>query len=284
MKHTLTIDVEEWYEGLPISSERKSRFDHALERPMYRLLDLLDEHQATATFFWLASCAERYPLLLREVIMRGHEIACHGLSHDPVHTMSRARFIEETRRARSIIENVAGIAVDGYRAAYFSIVRESLWALDVLAEQGFRYDSSIFPIRYWRYGIPHFPREARMYTTPGGSIVEYPISVYQIAAWNMPFAGGGYFRVLPYYVIKHCFQCAERPVIFYLHPWELDESHPYISVASTVQVSHYLNRKTTTVKLQRLLKDFRFISIAQQDTDLQDVPLYTSIQPFLSAI
>jgi polysaccharide deacetylase family protein (PEP-CTERM system associated) len=268
MKHLLTIDVEEWYEGLPIAADRKSTYAPALERPMHRLLDMLDEHSAKATFFWLSSCAARYPTILREVTSRGHEIACHGLSHDAVYDMSPARFSEETREARKTIEDVAGTAVEGYRAAYFSVTGKSLWALDILAEQGFRFDSSIAPIHYWRYGIPSFPREIRAYTTAGGSIIEYPISVHRVAGVNFPFAGGGFFRLLPYSVVKHCFDRAPSPVVFYLHPWELDDQHPVVPVASTVQLSHYMNLRKTESKLQRLLQDFRFTSIVRYNPQL----------------
>jgi polysaccharide deacetylase family protein (PEP-CTERM system associated) len=268
MRHLLTIDVEEWYEGLPLSAERKQGYEPALTRPMHRLLDLLDEHSAKATFFWLASCAERYPSLVHEAVLRGHEIACHGLSHDPVSAMSPARFAAETSQAKKTIEDIAGVAVDGYRAAYFSINAESLWALDILTEQGFTYDSSIAPIRYWRYGIPEFPRGIQQRSRAGGNIIEYPMNVHRVASMNFPFAGGGYFRLLPYGLVKHCFDRSTEPVVFYLHPWELDSEHPIVPMASTLQISHYLNLKQTERKFQRLLQDFQFTSIAQHSTHL----------------
>jgi len=175
--------------------------------------------------------------------------------------MTRERMHEETRRARETIEAITGRPVTAYRAAYFSITRQSFWALEVLAELGFRYDSSIFPIRNWRYGIPDFAPRPQQIKTPSGTILELPLSVRELGPVKLPISGGAYFRLYPYALTRSNFYEAEqggRPVVFYIHPWELDPDHPRVRFDWRARLTHYTNLRSTKPKLGRLLADFHF--------------------------
>jgi polysaccharide deacetylase family protein (PEP-CTERM system associated) len=199
--------------------------------------------------------------LVRLVQNEGHEVGSHGWSHDLLYEMGVDRFRDETRRATDAISEVSGAPVTAYRAAYFSITRDSMWALDVLAALGFRYDSSIFPVQNWRYGIAGFnPRPQRL-TTANGDLFEFPVSVRRLFGKDLPVSGGAYFRLYPYTLTRANFRFAERyrtPVLFYLHPWELDPDHPRIDVRWKPRLTHYANLKHTQRKLRSLLKDFSF--------------------------
>jgi polysaccharide deacetylase family protein (PEP-CTERM system associated) len=237
-----------------------------------KLLELLDEANVLGTFFWLGPAAEAYPDLLRQTADAGHEIGCHGWSHDLVYEMGRERFRDETRRATETIENIVGRKVPTYRAAYFSVTERSMWALEVLVELGYRYDSSIFPVRNWRYGIPDFPPQPQIVPTAAGPIHEFPISVRRVMGRNLPVSGGAYFRLYPYAVTRANFRAAEeegRPTVFYLHPWELDPSHPRVSFHWKAWLTHYANLRSTEPKLRRMLREFRFTTLSQawDDTD-----------------
>jgi polysaccharide deacetylase family protein (PEP-CTERM system associated) len=224
-------------------------------------LFLLDAAGHRGTFFFLGPVAEAYPALVRKIHQEGHEIGCHGWSHDLVYAMTPARFRDETRRAADVLAGIIGEPVTAYRAAYFSITRQSLWALEILAALGFRYDSSIFPVRNWRYGIPDFDPRPQRLDTPSGAIYELPMSVRRIAGRNIPVSGGAYFRLYPYAItaanIRHA-EAAGRPVVFYLHPWELDPAHPRLAFDWRARLTHYVNLDRTDGRLQRLLREFRF--------------------------
>jgi polysaccharide deacetylase family protein (PEP-CTERM system associated) len=228
-----------------------------------KLLDLFQRFDVRGTFFVLGWVAERYPQLVRDIAARGHEIACHGLSHRLVYEQSPAEFHAETRHAKHLIEDIAGCSVLGYRAASYSIVRESLWALDVLVELGFSYDSSIFPVRHDRYGIPNAERVPHRMPTPGGaSIVEWPLATAHVFGCRLPVAGGGYFRLLPYWLTRWGLSSINRnesqPFIFYLHPWEIDPGQPRVAASLLSRFRHYTNLDKCASRLQRLLGDFRF--------------------------
>ena len=189
------------------------------------LLECFDRAGIHATFFVLGWVAERFPQLVRDIAARGHEIASHGFHHQLIYLLTPDQFREDVRRAKATIEDAAGCTVRGYRAPSFSIVRDSLWALDVLIEEGHSYDASIFPIRHDRYGIADAPRHAHRIDTPAGSIVEVPSSTVRIGQHNLPIAGGGYFRLLPYAWTRWGMaklNGAGEPAVFYIHPWEID--------------------------------------------------------------
>lgn len=261
LRHAFTVDVEDWYHGVPITQEAKESAARRLDRGLDRLLALLDEARVHATFFFLGPVAREHRDHLRRIAELGHELGCHGWSHELVYELPRSRFREETRRAADEIAAVIGRPVVAYRAAYFSITKRSLWALEVLAELGFRYDSSIFPIRNWRYGIPDFESRPQRIETPAGMILELPISVRRVMGQNIPVSGGAYFRIYPYAVTRANLLAAEearRPTVFYLHPWELDPHHPRVRFHWKARLTHYANLESTEPKLKRLLREFRF--------------------------
>ncbi len=261
VQHAFTVDLEDWYQGIPVDGGTKARAERRLERGLRVLLDLLARHDARATFFVLGPVAEEYAELLKEIAAAGHEIGCHGWSHDLLYTMTPERLRDETRRAMDAIGGRTGRPVTAYRAAYFSITRASYWALEELAALGIRYDSSIFPVKNWRYGIEDFDPRPQAIDTPKGRILELPISVRRILGRNLPVSGGAYFRIYPYALTRANFRAAERagrPVVFYLHPWELDPGHPRVPFEWRARATHYVNLRSTEPRLRRLLRDFRF--------------------------
>jgi polysaccharide deacetylase family protein (PEP-CTERM system associated) len=260
-RHALTIDVEDWYDGIPIDADFKNSADRRLQTGLDVLLELLAKHGVRGTFFLLGPIAREYPAAVRQIAGAGHELGCHGWSHELLYTMTPARLREETMRARDAIEETTGKRVEAYRAAFFSITRQSYWALDVLAELGFRYDSSIFPVSNWRYGIPDFDPGPQRIDTPSGPILELPLSVRRVLGRNLPLSGGAYFRLYPYAISRANIRAAERagrPVVFYLHPWELDPDHPRVQFHWKAWLTHYANLRSTRTKFERLLGEFAF--------------------------
>jgi polysaccharide deacetylase family protein (PEP-CTERM system associated) len=267
MQNALTFDVEEYFHveafrGL-LSQEDWSRLPSRVEASTRQLLDLLDHHRVTATFFVVGWVAERQRPLVREIQARGHELGCHGHLHRPIYAMSPVDFREDLHRGKQAIEDAAGAPVAGYRAPTCSVVRHTLWALDILAEAGFRYDSSVFPIRHDRYGLPDAPRGAhRVDLEDGGQIIEFPMTTVRLAGQNLPFCGGGYFRLLPYRVvaagIRHLNARDEMPAMVYLHPWEIDPDQPRMKVHGLTRFRQYVGLNRTVRKLERLLTDFSF--------------------------
>lgn len=265
--NALTVDVEDYFHVAALApSIARDTWDARESRVVAntrRLLDLFELHGVRATFFVLGWVAEREPGLVREIHACGHEVACHGFSHRLVYEQSRVEFSEETRRSKELLEDLIGQAVLGYRAASYSIVRESLWALDILVELGFRYDSSIFPVHHDRYGIPNAERMPHRLSTPERrSIVEWPLSTAKLLAFRLPVAGGGYFRLLPYWLTRWGLgsinRREQRPFIFYLHPWEVDPGQPRVSAGALSRFRHYTNLAECERRLQRLLGDFPF--------------------------
>lgn len=267
MLNALTFDVEEYFHAEAFASvvapERWPTLDGRVVSTTEKVLDLLEEMGGVATFFVLGWVAERYPSLVRRIRQRGHELACHGYGHQMITRQSRSEFSRDIRRAKAAIEDAAGESVIGYRAPTFSIVRDTLWSLEALAEAGFRYDSSIFPIVHDRYGIPNavrFPH--RLLAGPGMEIAEFPLSTVEVLGWRVPVAGGGYFRLSPYAVtrcvIRHLNRRERQPAMVYLHPWELDADQPRLRVGWLTQFRHSVNISSTAAKLRRLIGDFRF--------------------------
>lgn len=239
------------------------RFSLRVERNTQRLLDLFAEQGVQATFFVLGWVAERCPSLVRALADQGHEVACHGYSHQLIYEQTPAVFRAETIRAKACLEDQTQRPVLGYRAASYSITKRSLWALDILAELGFAYDSSIFPIHHDRYGIPGSPRWPYRFATPsGGSLVEFPPSTLAVGRHHLPVAGGGYFRLYPYqltrFALSRINHSEGRPFIFYLHPWEIDPEQPRIRAGWLSTLRHYTNLSRCEGRLRRLLRDFSF--------------------------
>jgi polysaccharide deacetylase family protein (PEP-CTERM system associated) len=269
--NAMTVDVEDYYhvsvfDGV-ISRENWSRQHSRVEASTDHLLRVMAEHGVRATCFILGWVAERYPALVRRIADAGHEVASHGYWHRLVYTQTPAEFRDDIRLARLVIENAAGVQVRGYRAPSFSITSRSLWALDVLAEEGYAYDASVFPIRHDRYGMPGAPRHICRVRCAAGEIVEVPASTISLAGTNLPVAGGGYFRLMPYAWTKWGIERLNRregqPAVFYMHPWEIDPDQPRLPASALGRFRHYRNLHRTEERLRRLLRDFRFAPIGE---------------------
>jgi polysaccharide deacetylase family protein (PEP-CTERM system associated) len=265
--NALTVDVEDYFHvaalASSISRDSWASRESRVVGNTQRLLLLFEQFDVKGTFFVLGWVAQRYPQLVKDIATRGHEVACHGFSHRLVYEQSQKEFYEETLRSKSLLEDITGTAIFGYRAASYSVVRESLWALDILTELGFTYDSSIFPVRHDRYGIPGAKRAPHRMSTPKGkSIVEWPLATASIFGLRLPVAGGGYFRLLPYWLSRWGLASINRreqlPFIFYLHPWEIDPAQPRVSASWLSRFRHYTNLGKCEERLRRLLGEFRF--------------------------
>jgi polysaccharide deacetylase family protein (PEP-CTERM system associated) len=270
--NAFTVDVEDYYHvsalASAISRESWPTQQSRVERNTARLLDLLAARGLRGTFFVLGWVAERSPALVRQIHAAGHEVACHGYSHQLIYRQTQEEFRQETRRAKQHLEDTIGTAVLGYRAASFSITRASLWALDDLIDLGFEYDSSVFPIRHDRYGIPGAsPAPGRISAPSGRTIMEFPMSAASFLGVPVPVCGGGYFRLLPYWVTRaglgQINNRAARPFTFYLHPWEIDPEQPRVRVGALSRFRHYNNLHRCEERLQRLLADFQFAPAAE---------------------
>lgn len=266
IKNALTVDVEDYFQvsAFAESIDQKDWDNHPLrvENNTRKILDMFDEAGQKATFFVLGWVAERQKDLVLEIANRGHEVACHGYSHQLIYNQTIDVFREETVRAKAILEDIIQKPVLGYRAASYSITEKSKWALDVLAESGFVYDSSIFPVRHDRYGMPDTPEHPYKLETPAGhSIIEFPLSTAKIINYRLPIAGGGYFRLYPYWLSKMGLSQINRqkkPFIFYLHPWEVDPDQPRIDASWFSRFRHYNNLDKCENRLKNLLEDFQF--------------------------
>jgi polysaccharide deacetylase family protein (PEP-CTERM system associated) len=270
--NAFSIDVEDYFhvEALAPSIPRAkwSEMEYRCEASMQRLLALMSEHGVRGTMFVLGWVAERSPHLVREIVRAGHEVACHGYSHRLVYRQEPEVFREETARAKNLLEDLTGRPVLGYRAASFSIIERSKWALDCLIDLGFTYDSSVFPVRHDRYGMPEAELAPYKITAPSGrSIVEFPMSVATLGRLRVPVSGGGYFRILPYAVtragLKQINQRRRQPFVFYLHPWEVDPEQPRVSASLFSTFRHYTNLSRCEGRLRRLMSDFRFATMRQ---------------------
>jgi len=261
MLNAFTVDFEDWYQGLEIPHTRWAGFEDRIGPSGRRLLDLLGETGTRATFFVLGAVAERHPELVRELAGLGHEIATHGWSHTLVYRLKPEEFRSELTRSVQLLEELAGKPVVGHRAPFFSITRESLWALEILAETGIRYDSSIYPVWNYRYGIAGAPRWPHDIGKGAAALREFPITTWRFLGRNVPVAGGAYFRLYPYALTRHAYRSINRsgqPVAFYIHPWELDPGHPRIALPRRIAATHYANLGATEPRLRRLLRDFTF--------------------------
>lgn len=266
IQNALTVDVEDYFQvsAFAKSIDQNDWDTHPLrvEKNTHRLMDMFDEAQVKATFFVLGWVADRNKDLVKEIAQRGHEVASHGYSHQLVYNQTPEVFREETIRSKLLLEDIVQMPVRGYRAASYSITKNSLWALDILAEAGFVYDSSIFPVRHDRYGIPDAIEVPHQLKTPKGhSLVEFPLSVAKIFKYKLPVAGGGYFRLYPYALTRAGLAQINRrhqPFIFYLHPWEIDPEQPRIEAGWFSRFRHYNNLEECESRLQQLMKDFKF--------------------------
>jgi polysaccharide deacetylase family protein (PEP-CTERM system associated) len=267
--HHFSVDVEEYFQvaALEEAVPRADwpHYESRVARSVDLLLELLDQHGSRGTFFVLGWVAERDPALARRIADAGHEIASHGWDHRRVREQDPPQFRESVRRTRQFLEDVTGSPVLGFRAPSFSIVRGAEWALDVLIEEGYLYDSSLFPVRRRGYGYAGGERDPHWIERPVGRLAEVPPVTLTVGGLRLPAGGGAYFRLLPYALIRSALREAERrgaPGTFYIHPWELDPDQPRIDVPVATRIRHYGNLSRTRSRLERLLGEFRFRPIA----------------------
>ena len=271
MNNILTIDVEDYFHVAALANAISVDDWDSIKPRVYentqKILTTLEKYDSTATFFVLGWVAERFPELVKEIDAMGHEVASHGYSHQLVYNQTPELFYSETSKSKEILENIIGKEVTGYRAASYSITRKSLWALDILCELGFSYDSSIFPVYHDRYGIADSPSVPHMLVSPNGSrIIEYPLSVFKLGSYNLPVAGGGYFRLYPYWLTRFFYNAINKKdlsFVFYMHPWEIDADQPRIKTNWFSEFRHYNNLDKTENRLIRLLNDFKFIGMSE---------------------
>jgi len=269
-KNCLTIDVEDYFQVNAftpfVHQNQWDSFPLRVGENTQRILDILDSYNIKATFFILGWIAERLPLLVRKIHQRGHEIACHGYRHELVYKIGPERFRGDIRRAKALLEDQIGQRVYGYRAPSYSITGKSLWALDILVEEGFTYDSSIFPVLHDTYGIPGAERFPHVLNTQAGSLVEFPLTTLPLRFGNkemrLPIAGGGYLRLLPVIIIRKGIEKInsreKQPTVLYFHPWELDPRQPRIKAGLKSTFRHYVNLHRTERKLRYLFERIEF--------------------------
>lgn len=270
MVNALTIDVEDYFQvnafARYIRREDWDSYPLRVEGNTRRILEMLDEFSVKGTFFVLGWIAERLPSLVREIKEQGHEIACHGYGHELIYCIGPDLFRRDIRRAKELLEDISGERIYGYRAPSYSITKHSLWAFDILIEEGFRYDSSVFPVIHDTYGIPDSPRFPYLIKRETGSIMEYPLTTYPIRfgkkEYRLPIAGGGYLRLFPASVIRKGIQLIndreKQPAVFYFHPWEIDPQQPRIKAGLKSRFRHYLNLETTERKLRDIIGSLPF--------------------------
>jgi polysaccharide deacetylase family protein (PEP-CTERM system associated) len=269
--NALTIDVEDYYQVSAFESCVRfadwPTYESRVEANNHRVLDIFDEHDVKATFFVLGWEAERRPKLVEEIVKRGHEVGSHGYRHRLIYSMTPAECREDILRSKSVLEDITGTPIVGFRAASYSIVARSLWCLDILIDLGFEYDSSIFPIRHDIYGIPGAERFPHVLERERGTIVEFPLSTTQMFNVNVPVAGGAYLRFLPLWLIRSGIRRINdiegQPAIVYLHPWELDTDQPKLNGPVRSRIRHYTNLAKTEAKLRGLLDQFSFRTVRE---------------------
>lgn len=274
--HFFTVDVEEYFQVKALESlvgrdewlSRPSRVAASIDA----LLSVLEKHGARGTFFVLGWLAQHRPEVVRTIADAGHEIASHGFWHEPVTRLDCSAFRDDIRASKRSLEDLLGVAVMGYRAPNFSIVPGCEWAFDILLEEGYRYDSSLFPIRRPGYGYPGAQRVPHLIQRQSGSLAEFPLATTSILTYRIPAAGGGYLRQFPYSVIRRAFQQASdrgERATFYIHPWEIDADQPRLPVSRVTQIRHYRGLDSALARIERLLGEFRFESIASYLPELE---------------
>lgn len=272
MINAFTVDVEDYFQveafsGV-INRNTWDDFSCRVEANTDIILKLLDDANVKGTFFVLGWIAKRYPGVVKKISEMGHEVSSHGMSHQLIYNQDQNVFRNETIDSKKLLEDLSQQPVNGYRAATYSITNKSLWALDVLCEAGFKYDSSIFPIVHDRYGISDINTEPHVLVTEkNNSIVEFPISVYKNRLFNLPISGGGYFRLFPYFFTKNMLKSLNKKnkeFVFYIHPWEVDNKQPVVDdISRFTKFRHYNNIDQCKDRLEKLLQDFRFSTVTE---------------------
>jgi len=263
--NAMTVDVEDYFQVSAfepyINKNNWDSIEHRVEKNTHKILDTFAEFNNKATFFTLGWVAERYPQLIKRIIAEGHELACHGYEHIRVTEQTPAQFRADIVRTKNILEELGGQEIKGYRAASYSINSDNLWAHDVLAEEGFKYSSSVYPVKHDLYGIPDAPRFSYN-PIEGSDFLEIPITTVKIGQKNLPCGGGGFFRFYPYLLSKwafHNINKAGQSAIFYCHPWEIDPKQPrQQGLSLKTRFRHYLNLTKMEQRIRYLLNDFQW--------------------------
>jgi len=269
-RNVVSVDVEDYFHAEAFSDvvdrARWDSYASRVEPNTRRLLELLAALNVHATFFVLGWVAERFPALVREIAAGGHELGCHSYWHRLIYKLDPAEFREDTRRAKNVIEQIAGQPVTGYRAPTYSVIDRSVWALDILTELGFTYDSSIFPIHHDRYGMPGAPRAPFRFQTPSGPMTEFPITTFRLAGHNLPVGGGGYLRLLPRLYTRLGLKRVQKeglPIVIYIHPWEVDPEQPRLPGRLSSRLRHYTNLSQTLARFQSVLQAGNYTSFRE---------------------
>ena len=280
----LTVDVEEYYHAEAFSGiigrAEQKKYPRHVERNTMELIQMFDDCKVHGTFFFLGIVAKKYRGLVRAILESGHEVASHGNEHRMITKMSCTEFREDVRRSKQILEDISGAAVLGYRAPTFSILERTEWAYEILLNEGFRYSSSVYPIRHDRYGWPEFgilPRE--MAVSGDRYIWEIPLSVERVGGINVPFGGGGYLRLYPLFLTKYLFRRllqSGRPAVIYVHPWEIDRQHPRIAMPLLKRIRHYVGISGTEEKMRVLFRSYPF---GRMDQFLQSAQAVSHLGP-----
>lgn len=264
--NAMTVDVEDYFQVSAfepyVAKDEWDSLPHRVEQNTHQILDLFADKHILATFFVLGWVAERYPELIRRIVQDGHELASHGWEHIRATEQTRDRFREDIHKTKNYLEDLSGVAIKGYRAASYSIMRDNWWALDVLEQEGYLYSSSVYPVKHDLYGVPDASRFA-FYPNGQGGLVEIPVSTLPLFGRNFPCGGGGFFRLYPYFLshwmIQQINQKERAPCIFYFHPWEIDPQQPRPSGLNIkTKFRHYLNLNRMRTRLDKLIEDFRW--------------------------
>ena len=272
IRHVLSVDVEDYFQveafAESVSRDNWDQYPSRVVANTERLLDLFDEHRTKATFFLVGWIAERHPALLREIHRRGHELACHSFWHRTVYSLTPEEFRRDTRAAQQVIEQAAGVPVLGYRAPTWSVTAHCLWALDILAEEGFVYDSSIYPIHHDLYGVPGAQRFPYTHTCKNGmTLREFPPATVRLLGLDLPAAGGGYLRIFPFaytdMVMARYEKHYRQPAVVYLHPWEVDPDQPRLPGRLSSRLRHYTNLSRTLERFRTLLETGDYTSFRE---------------------
>ncbi len=266
IRNAMTVDVEDYFQvsafANTISRDSWENQPCRVERNMDRILAIFADHGIHATFFTLGWIAERYPAVVRRIVEQGHELASHGYGHLRASDQDRVQFADDIGRAKALLEDIGGQEVKGYRAPSFSIGKDNMWALDVLQEAGYRYSSSIYPVKHDHYGVPDAPRFAYYPNGPDG-LLEVPVSTVRFGEKNYPAGGGGFFRFFPYalsrWLLRRVNQRDGEAAIFYFHPWEIDPGQPRQSgISAKTRFRHYINLHRTEDRIKELASDFQW--------------------------
>ncbi len=266
-KHAFSVDVEDWYQGIELPLEAWVGKENRVDIGLLKVLELLNENNVKATFFTLGAIAKSNPKSVRFIAQQGHEIASHTMYHEKIYDLEPTMFLKQERECKVILEDISESKVQGFRAPYFSITNQSLWALDILAELGYTYDSSISPMQTWRYGIAG--TKPGIYQLKSG-LIEFTPSLGNFCSHSYG-VGGAYLRIYPYKLTKAALKKSadsDLPGMFYVHPWELDPKHPREKIRLKPFITHYTRLGSTVPKLKKLLNDFQFTTV-RQAIDLQ---------------